>query len=308
MQRVSPVALAKLKDVLTHIYWYKRDLRSFLLSSLGESSLLAPYDWENTVKRQIASDLVDSMAQKQDRYLGHLRRLIKDAVEFNDFSHLEALEDGQIKAKKAKEAIASLRHLVTDHDKIVREKEAAEQRRKQEQERSTRNKSRSAKLNELKNRYTKLILSTDPQGRGLELEKLMYDLFDLFDLDPRRSFILRGEQIDGAFTLDATNYIFEGRWRAESSSRGDLDTFTAKVGRKLDTTLGLFLSINGYAVDGVNIHSAGRSMIILMTGADLMAVFDDRIDFAELLRRKKRHASDTGKILFEVHDFAGADV
>jgi hypothetical protein len=38
-------------------------------------------------------------------------------------------------------------------------------------------------------------------------------------------------------------------------------------------------------------------------GADLMAVLEARIDFVELLRRKKRHASQTGRILFEIHEF-----
>jgi hypothetical protein len=36
-----------------------------------------------------------------------------------------------------------------------------------------------------------------------------------------------------------------------------------------------------------------------MSGADLMAVFDSRVDFAALLVRKRRHASQTGRILIE---------
>jgi hypothetical protein len=31
-----------------------------------------------------------------------------------------------------------------------------------------------------------------------------------------------------------------------------------KLGRKLDNTLGLFLSINGFSEDGVKAHSSGR--------------------------------------------------
>ncbi|MBW4518090.1 MAG: hypothetical protein KME11_23085, partial [Timaviella obliquedivisa GSE-PSE-MK23-08B] len=42
---------------------------------------------------------------------------------------------------------------------------------------------------------------------------------------------------------------------------------------------------------------------ILMTGADLMAVVDGRIDFLAMLVRKRRHASQTGKVLLEVSEF-----
>jgi hypothetical protein len=39
--------------------------------------------------------------------------------------------------------------------------------------------------------------------------------------------------------------------------------------------------------------------MFLMTGADLYLVLDIRIDLVELLRRKHRHASQSGEILLE---------
>jgi hypothetical protein len=39
-----------------------------------------------------------------------------------------------------------------------------------------------------------------------------------------------------------------------------------------------------------------------MDGADLMAVFEERIDFVSLLLRKKRHASQTGNIYLRIHE------
>lgn len=41
----------------------------------------------------------------------------------------------------------------------------------------------------------------DHRKRGFELERVMYDLFGLFDLDPKASVRITGEQIDGAFTI-----------------------------------------------------------------------------------------------------------
>ena len=75
-----------------------------------------------------------------------------------------------------------------------------------------------------------------------------------------------------------------------------------KLSRKLDNTLGLFLSINGFSEDGVRAHSSGRKMIILMDGSDLMAVLEGRIDLIQLLLRKRRHASQTGNIYLRIHE------
>ena len=129
----------------------------------------------------------------------------------------------------------------------------------------------------------------------------MYDIFELFDLDPKASFRNRGEQIDGAFVLEGTEYLFEAKWHQSLIGVQDLDAFSAKVKRKLDNTLGVFLSMSGYSEDGIKAHSVGRPNIILMDGADLMAVLEERVDFVSLIVRKKRHASQTGEIYLPAH-------
>jgi predicted transcriptional regulator len=301
-QRISPVALEALKDALSKIYWYKSELQSFIRNSVGDPTIVQVADWSG-YKIQAVSDIVDFLAADQDRHLGSLRRLVYDVVKFNSFEKLERLEDGKQKAERARLAVQSLKRLVEDHDEEVRKKEETEKLRKQEAERLNRSKAVLSRLEETKRRYTSLVLSTDPQGRGVELEKVMYDIFEIFDLDPKASFRLKGEQIDGAFSLDNTDYIFEAKWQQEPVSREQLDGFGGKVQRKLENTLGLFLSINGFSRDGVDIHSSGKPQFVLASGADLMAVLEARIDFVELLRRKKRHASQTGRILFEIHEF-----
>jgi hypothetical protein len=111
-----------------------------------------------------------------------------------------------------------------------------------------------------------------------------------------------------SFTADATtvfatgtDFLFEAKWRQEPSNAADLDSFAAKVRRKLENTLGIFLSINGFTPDGIAAHSTGGAVIVLMDGADLMAVLEERIDFVTLLLRKKRHAAQTGEIYLPIH-------
>ncbi len=158
------------------------------------------------------------------------------------------------------------------------------------------------KLEELSKEYFKLLSSQEPQQRGYRLEKIIRGLFELFDLDPRASFKIIGEQIDGAFTFEATDYLFEGKWQQEPIGAADLDVLAGKLSRKLDNTLGLFLSVNGFSDDGVKAHSSGRRLMLLMDGSDLMAVLEGRIDLIQLLLRKRREASQTGNIYLRIHE------
>jgi restriction endonuclease Mrr len=101
--------------------------------------------------------------------------------------------------------------------------------------------------------------------------------------------------------VDGTDYLFEAKWQKKPVQIQPLDAFAAKVQRNLDNTLGLFLAINGFSADAIQAHSRARPSIVLMDGADLMAVLEERIDFVTLLLRKKRHAAQTGSIYLPVH-------
>jgi restriction endonuclease Mrr len=218
------------------------------------------------------------------------------------FEHLERLDGGAEKARRAAQAVAQLRELVQPHQEAREEEAAIKQRQQRTQEKLRTNAAVRAKLDELKIEYLGLVTSPDAQGRGYALERLLYDLFELFDLDPKASFRNTGEQIDGAFSLAGTDFLFEARWRAKPSDIEQLDAFNGKVTRKLENTLGVFLAINGFSPDAIAAHSKSRPSIVLMDGADLMAVLEERIDFVTLLLRKKRHAAQTGEIYLRVHE------
>jgi len=113
---------------------------------------------------------------------------------------------------------------------------------------------------------------SDPRKRGYALESFLRDLFVLFDLNPRAAFRTQGEQIDGAFELDGTNFLLEAKWHASLTARVDLDAFSSKIADKIENTLGLFVSINGYEPMAVQKHSGKGTAMILMDGVDLFAV------------------------------------
>jgi hypothetical protein len=274
-------------------------MRSALSTPTPRDRVALPW---NNYKRQIVSDVVDTLCADQERYLGDIRRLFHEVSKMDMFHHLAQLEDGAKKVQRAKIAVADLRRIVETHDTATREAEQIEQRRREEAEKLRKSLAVREKLEEIKNRFMLLVSSSSAQTRGFELEKVLYDLFELFDLDPKASFRNTGEQIDGAFDLEGTYYLFEAKWHQQPVSIQDLDAFASKVRRKLENTLGLFLSINGFSPDAVATHSISRPVLILMTGADLMAVLEERVDFVTLLLRKRRHAAQTGSILLQVHE------
>lgn len=303
MKQISPAAINCLKEALTSAYWYKSDLRSFLTGCLSDASLLSRLNWDD-YKRNIVGNLVGFMVRNEQEYQGDLLRLMSETARISDFSHLEKLEDGRSKAQEARRAVEALRNQVSAHEEIAEAQREAEAKREEAREERLRRKEVQERLEAIKQEYYRL-LSLSPQKRGYALEKLMYAVFEVFDLDPKASFRIEGEQIDGSFSFEGTDYLFEAKWEDKPTERGSLDKFDGVIRRKLENTLGLFLSINGYSEDGVKAYSGGRPLMILMDGADLMAVLEGRIDLVTLLLRKRRHASQTGNIFLRIHELLG---
>jgi hypothetical protein len=116
-------------------------------------------------------------------------------------------------------------------------------------------------------------------------------MFAAYDLNSRGSFKIAGEQIDGAFEFEGTQFLVEARWEKKRQSAPSLDSFSKKVERKLENTLGLFIALEGYTEEGLAAFRGGRPAVILMDGEDLALVLQGLIDFRELLKQKIRHAS-----------------
>lgn len=143
--------------------------------------------------------------------------------------------------------------------------------------------------------------SSDAQKRGYGLEKLLNELFTLFDLDPKASFKITGEQIDGAFTFKDDDFLLEARWVKQPINASDLYSFAGKINGKRKNTLGLFVSMDGFSNECLQTTSSDLRCLILMDGMDLNAILTDRITLDDLLYRKRRHASETGNIYLNVN-------
>ncbi|NPA08447.1 MAG: restriction endonuclease [Chlorobi bacterium] len=301
-KKIASAAIQCLKEALSVIYWYKSDLRSFLTHTLSDSSLLGCLNWSD-YKRNIVSTLIDYLAKNEDKYQQELLHLMYEVSSITDFSHLRRLDDGKEKERRARESVIALKKQMEGHLALLQEDIKKEKRRARAYKRIMAAQAVKEKLNQIKEEFFIMLRDVaNPQQRGYTLEKILQQLFELFDLDPKASFKVVGEQIDGAFSFEGTDYLLEAKWQKEPVRASQIDSLTAKLNRKLDNTLGLFLSINGFSEEAVKAVSSGRRLVILMDGSDLMAVLEGRIDLVELLLRKRRKAAETGNIYLKIYE------
>ncbi len=303
MQKFSPNAIQALKEALTSIYWRRRDIRSYIYHTIDNKALVATIDWDNNAKYESVSILIDRMTQRPDLYESDLLKLFNATMHFDDFSHLQFWEDAEKKIEKAKNAVKGLRQHASGYFSLKEEKGRAAERKRAHEALINEKLSRDQKIAELRNDFYNISTEKDAHRRGYLFERFLNELFQLFDLEPKESYKITGEQIDGAFTFEHQDYLLEAKWQQELTQAKDLYDFGGKISGKLKVALGLFISFNGFSRECLEADSPLLKSMILMDGADLMAVLDLRSGLNEMLFRKRRHASEKGKIFLPFSEF-----
>jgi hypothetical protein len=297
-----PEVITALKDALKNIYWYKDDLRLFLLALDLPAGLVAKQGWhdDREYKVRIAGKVLNELVELGEDGLGPMRRLIRAVLEIPNFDHLQNLDDGPAKVQAGRRSVEKLRDLVVGHDSELERVQREDSPIAAQVADALRR--RNDEIEGLHQRFLELITVDDHQRRGLLFEGFLRDLFAAHDMDPRGSFRIVGEQIDGGFEFEGTQFLLEARWRKERQGAAPLDAFARKVERKLENTLGLFISLEGFTEDGISAFRRSRPAVILSDGEDLAIVLQGLVDFRDLLKRKVRHAAHTGDPYLRARD------
>ncbi len=134
------------------------------------------------------------------------------------------------------------------------------------------------------------------QQRGFEFERFLNDFFEKNSLNPRSSFKIIGEQIDGSFEFLNEIYLLEAKWTKDRINKSDLVIFNEKVSSKSTFTRGLFISYSGYTDEALQTFGLGRKVsITLMTVEELTILIQRRFDFNEVLKKKIRILAEEGE-------------
>jgi len=156
---------------------------------------------------------------------------------------------------------------------------------------------RSEGLAQLKEWFLQLAAESDRNKAGLALEKLLNQLFELFDLKPRQPFRVTGEQIDGSFELDGETYLLESKWEKGRLSEADLLVFRGKIEGKSTFTRGVFIALNDITIEARDAITRGKApSFFVMNGYDLLMVLSEGMTLTEFLQRRRRLLGEEGRV------------
>lgn len=168
---------------------------------------------------------------------------------------------------------------------------------KQRQEEDKINQEKRTELVEKLLRIEKL----PPHERGFAFEHFLNELFEAFKLNPRNSFRLTGEQIDGSLELDGEIYLIEAKWESKQIGLQDLLIFHGKITGKATWSRGIFVSYSGFTEEALTAFLKGRATnLIALTAQDIYFVLNGiegvYMNLDEAIRIKVRYAAETGDI------------
>lgn len=297
--------MSLLEEALSEGFGYHRELDSFLLRSGVSSGQLeearkrankrgedSPFGYAKAPKRFVAQEILTILAD--DGVLGD-RVLAALVTAFNAGSFANANTKGT-------DAISTLSGRITEE----RASRQAEQKLKESEEEKRLAAARLAKAKSLqlqrqqrlalRDRFIGLNSEANAQARGYLLEQFLNDFFEFEDLDPRASFKITGEQIDGSFIWRQRSNLVECKWTKNATAGAEFGAFLFKIDGKSADTRGLFISINGYSTDAVTaLNGKGALKFICLDGTHIMRALEGDETLPIILGKAWRHADETGQ-------------
>jgi hypothetical protein len=287
------------------VFWHKRPFEQFLRAALRDRPELLSGLSFGELKRNVSDDLVDRLEEREDFCRDLTIRLMVEIAAMELFPDLDRSDDPPSRTATAKAAVAEMGRWTQRYEGALAEHEEVERANRARREREVVVRKFAGDLNDLYERFLRMHKSDAPQARGLEFQRFLSDLFDLFDMEPKLAYSLEHEQLDGSLTFDTDDYVVEARWTKDPTARDQLDILTEKVRRKGKNALGLFVSVNGFTIDALETYRE-RTSFVTMDGTDLIAILNAFVRLDDLLRAKKRHANETGDCHFPAQRLIGS--
>lgn len=297
------VTLQHLEDVLSEAFPYHNALDTFLLRcGLSQQQLISAREraearnvgarFPKASKRLVSQVVLEDLGAAGDAGDRVVADMITSATQM---AFPQATE-------KAEQAIGHLREKIqSDRDrkaelKAERDRLAAEKRRSEERVRQEARAAAFALRDQLRDRFFGLMSEPNAQTRGYLFEIFLNDFFSFEELDPRKSFKLTGEQIDGAFAWAGRTYLVEAKWTKDPAAGAEFGAFTYKIEGKTADTRGVFLSVNGYSPQAIeSMNGKGALKFICLDGTHLVRALSEEGGLPDLLKRLWRHADETGQ-------------
>lgn len=301
--KVTPHLVQLAYEAALKSFWRKESLRKFLRNCHVSESHLAT--WASEESKRDFLDRTFAALQRSDKGNALIGKMAIFLAEQSTFPDLRNWEDSALKIQEATKAVCELKALICRHTEDVRaeeEKEAA--RKKAREERATLQREQTS-LSQLMQRLDGLAPKMGTSPGGYAFQDWFYDFIGFAEIEQRKPYVTSGRQIDGSITIDGTTYLVELKFTKEQAGSPDIDIFRGKIESKADNTMGLFLSMSGYSSVAITEASGKKTTMLLIDASHIYLALTSGMHFSDIVRRIRRHASQTGESLLPVASFGG---
>ncbi|AHG65394.1 hypothetical protein [Advenella mimigardefordensis] len=284
-------------------FWRKEALRKFLRQTHVAEGHLAT--WSPDESKRDFLDRTFAALQRSEKGKAVIGEIALSLAEQTTFPDLRNWEDSADKIQDASKAVRELKALIARQAEEVRserERETAKAKAREEREELQRQRT---SLAELMQRLNELVPRQGTAPGGYAFQDWFYDLLKFTEVEHRKPYNTGGRQIDGSLTIDGTTYLVELKFTTTQAGGPDIDIFRSKVESKADNTMGLFVSMAGYSSIAVQEASGKKTTLLLLDASHIFLVLTGGISYIDLVRRIRRHASQTGESFLPVNYFGG---
>jgi hypothetical protein len=268
-------------------FHYKDNVEAFFISCGVDKKLaskhkaLAKFIWARSLLTEL-DDIEDGFAIQ--------RRILTELCKFRNIPDKDAPNPSA-----GLSALRKLKELAVENKlEIEEERKNIDQRKAIKDERLKITQERAKLLTDLKIIFYNSILSSNRQSAGYSLEDILERLFPIFDLEYRRSYKTETQQIDGHFKFEGFDYLVEAKWTKMQPNENVIGGFKRKIDTKLESTRGIFISINGFRDEVIRNFQEPGNNILFFSGEDITHILEGRIDLREVLNKKIDKAAQEG--------------
>lgn len=301
--KITPHLVQLTYEAALRSFWRKESLRKFLRQSHVAEAHLAT--WSPDESKRDFLDRTFAALQRSDKGKAVIGEMAHFLAEQTTFPDLRNWEDSAEKIRDASKAVTELKAFIARQSEEIRserEREAAKAKAREERKAVQRQRT---SLAELMQRLNELTLQQGTAPGGYAFQDWFYDFLKFTEIEHRRPYNTGGRQIDGSLTIDGTTYLIELKFTAGQADSPDIDVFRGKVESKADNTMGLFVSMAGYSSVAVQEASGKKTTLLLLDASHIYLVLTGGMPCIDVVRRVRRHASQTGESLLPVALFGG---
>ncbi len=274
-------------------FHYKDNVESFFVSCGVDRRLASKH--RNLAKFVWAKNLLNELDELENGYTVQ-RYILTELCKFENIPDKDAPNpDAGLSALRKLKEMAKKNKI-----EIEEYKNKVEQRKIIKEEKIRIAQDRADLLAEFKSTFYNMISTVNRQRAGYSLEDLLERLFPVFDLEYRKSYRTETQQIDGHFKFEGFDYLVEAKWRADKPNENEIGGFKRKIDTKLESTRGVFISINGFREEVIKSFEGVGNNVLFFSGEDFTHVLEGRIDLDEVLRKKIDKAAQEGIAYFPV--------